>query len=395
MNNDNMNGGGRPGGDMNGGQQQQKQHGGDRQQPPNDQHMGKGGNNQVIGSAALRPVFLGNLSNSYTSSDIMELFERPINPPNGNFKPVLVDRVDLKRGYCFVFLKDATSEDDKDNVERFVSDINGMEVRNVSNALRAEFARGDGRVKRKEDDRRKLIQPSETLFVVNFHEQTTKREDLRMLFEPYGELVRIEMKRNYAFVQFRTIEQATMAKEEVNGGKLDQSVLTVEYVAQHRGDNDRRRGGDFQRRPYNERRRDHSRGPPRYDDRRRSPPRDRYHDDHRDRDYDRRRSPPRRGRSRSRSRSPPYHRSKSPRRDNHFHNDRFSGPSQGMGSNGGSMGMGERMGGGGGGGGGNFGNDRGGKYDDRDYGRGDRDYGRGDRDYSRGDRDRGDRGYRP
>lgn len=65
---------------------------------------------------------------------------------------------------------------------------------NVSNALRAEFARGDGRVKRKEDDRRRGIQPSDTLFVVNFHEETTKREDLQMLFEPFGELVRIDSK---------------------------------------------------------------------------------------------------------------------------------------------------------------------------------------------------------
>ena len=40
------------------------------------------------------------------------------------------------------------------------------EVENVSSALRAECARGDGRVKRKEDDRRKNIKPSDTLFVV-------------------------------------------------------------------------------------------------------------------------------------------------------------------------------------------------------------------------------------
>lgn len=40
------------------------------------------------------------------------------------------------------------------------------EVENVSNALRAECARGDGRIKRKEDDRRKNIKPSDTLFVV-------------------------------------------------------------------------------------------------------------------------------------------------------------------------------------------------------------------------------------
>ena len=64
----------------------------------------------------------------------------------------------------------------------------------MSNAIRAEFARGDGRIKRKEDDRRRKIQPSETLFVVNFHEETTKREDLQMLFEPFGELVRIDSK---------------------------------------------------------------------------------------------------------------------------------------------------------------------------------------------------------
>lgn len=42
------------------------------------------------------------------------------------------------------------------------------EVENVSTAIRAECARGDGRVKRKEDDRRKNIKPSDTLFVVRY-----------------------------------------------------------------------------------------------------------------------------------------------------------------------------------------------------------------------------------
>ena len=85
------------------------------------------------------------------------------------------------------------------------------DVPKVSKALRAEFAKGDGRIKHKEDDRRKNIKPSETLFVVNFHEETTKREDLQILFEPIGELVKIDMKKNYAFVQYTTIEDATRA----------------------------------------------------------------------------------------------------------------------------------------------------------------------------------------
>lgn len=57
-----------------------------------------------------------------------------------------------------------------------------------------------------------------------------------MLFEPYGRLVRIEMKRNYAFVQFETVEEASRAKDATNGGKLDQSEITVEYVARRMGE---------------------------------------------------------------------------------------------------------------------------------------------------------------
>lgn len=204
----------------------------------------------------------------------------------------------------------------------------------MSKALRAEFARGDGRIKRKEDDRRKNIKPSETLFVVNFHEETTKREDLQMLFEPFGELVRIDMKKNYAFVQYTTTDHATRAKEATDGGKLDQSVITVEFVANRMGGHDRRRrdlGDRGDRGGYQRDRGPYNRGGP-YSDNRGSWRSDRYHHD-RDRDrmdtrgrddrYDDRgglsrrdRSPPRdfysrRNRSRSRSRSPPLYRHKS------------------------------------------------------------------------------------
>ena len=107
-------------------------------------------------------------------------------------------------------------------------------------------------MKKKEDERRKKITPNETLFVVNFHEETTKREDLQMLFEPYGELVRIDMKRNYAFVQFKTIDEAIRAKDATNGGKLDQSEITVEYVARRMGEGGG--GRDRPRRRYDDER---------------------------------------------------------------------------------------------------------------------------------------------
>jgi RNA recognition motif-containing protein len=117
----------------------------------------------------------------------------------------------------------------------------------VSRAVRVEFARGDGRIKRKEDVRRRKIVPCDTLFVVNFSEATTKKQDLEMLFEPFGELMRIDMRKNYAFIQFRTVEQAAKAKEGTDGGRLQQSIITVEFVVRQRV-----RGA----------RRDEGRGPP-------------------------------------------------------------------------------------------------------------------------------------
>lgn len=85
--------------------------------------------NAVIGSAALRPIFLGNLTAGYKTDDIFAIFERPILPPDADedsFSTMPVDRIDQKRGYCFVFLKDATTQDFKEQAERFVRDINGM-----------------------------------------------------------------------------------------------------------------------------------------------------------------------------------------------------------------------------------------------------------------------------
>ena len=66
----------------------------------------------------------------YTTDDVREIFEKPHVPPNApegfydSSMPVL--RIDVKRSYCFVFLKDATSQAYKEKVEKFVSDINGM-----------------------------------------------------------------------------------------------------------------------------------------------------------------------------------------------------------------------------------------------------------------------------
>ena len=86
------------------------------------------------GPVSLRPVFLGNLTIGFKTEDIVEIFSRPMvqatttDNDDTSFHPVAVDRVDLKRGYCFVFLKDVPSMTEKESVERFVAQLNGMYV---------------------------------------------------------------------------------------------------------------------------------------------------------------------------------------------------------------------------------------------------------------------------
>ena len=83
---------------------------------------------EVVGSAAMRPIFLGNLKPNYQADDVKAIFQKPILPPGqeGTLQPITVERLDQKRGYCFVFLKDATTAADKDNAEKFVAAISGM-----------------------------------------------------------------------------------------------------------------------------------------------------------------------------------------------------------------------------------------------------------------------------
>jgi hypothetical protein len=68
----------------------------------------------------------------FRSEEVVDIFAKPIIPPDVfpkvAYKPIAVDRLDLKRGYCFVFLKDVANMAEKEQVERFVSDINGMYV---------------------------------------------------------------------------------------------------------------------------------------------------------------------------------------------------------------------------------------------------------------------------
>ena len=80
------------------------------------------------------------------------------------------------------------------------------------------LVQGDGSIKRREEERKEVAKarPSKTLFVVNFDPAGTRTRDLEKHFEPYGKLVRVQIRKNFAFVQYETQEEATKAVEGLN-----------------------------------------------------------------------------------------------------------------------------------------------------------------------------------
>ena len=79
---------------------------------------------------------------------------------------------------------------------------------------------GDGETKRREERRRKAQTPTSTLFIVNFDVDQTREGDLEKHFAPYGKLKRVQIKRNYGFIQYEVLDDAIAAREATNLSRL-------------------------------------------------------------------------------------------------------------------------------------------------------------------------------
>lgn len=58
--------------------------------------------------------------------------------------------------------------------------------------------------------------PSKTLFVINFDPVNTRTRDIEKHFEQYGKVSNVRIRRNFAFVQYELLEDATQALEATN-----------------------------------------------------------------------------------------------------------------------------------------------------------------------------------
>ncbi|XP_052171002.1 serine/arginine-rich splicing factor RS31-like isoform X2 [Diospyros lotus] len=226
----------------------------------------------------MRPVFCGNFEYDTRQSELERLFS----------KYGRVERVDMKSGFAFIYFED--ERDAEDAIRGLDNRPFGYDRRRLS----VEWARGERGHPR--DGSRSMAnqRPTKTLFVINFDPHLTRVRDIERHFEPYGKVLHVRIRRNFAFVQFETQDDATKALECTHMSKLLDRVISVEYALRDDGEKDDRY--DSPRRSYGRRESPYRRSPspmyrrgrpsPDYG-RSRSPVYDRYNGS----SYDRPRSP--------------------------------------------------------------------------------------------------------
>ncbi|CAA3015222.1 serine arginine-rich splicing factor RS31-like isoform X1 [Olea europaea subsp. europaea] len=185
----------------------------------------------------MKPIFCGNFEYETRQSDLERLFS----------KYGRIERVDMKSGFAFVYFEDERDAEDA---------IRGLDGRTFGydrRRLSVEWARGERG--RHHDSKAANQRPTKTLFVINFDPISTRVYDIERHFEPYGKVLNVRIRRNFAFVQFETQEEATKALECTHMSKILDRVVSVEYALR----DDDERGGRYDsppRRDYGRRGRD-------------------------------------------------------------------------------------------------------------------------------------------
>jgi len=178
-------------------------------------------------------VFCGNFDFDTRHSDLDRLFSR-----YGR-----IDRIDMKSGFAFVYFEEERDAEDA------IRDLHDRSFGHSKRRLSVEWSRQGERGGPRHRDGSKSaanMRPTKTLFVINFDPTCTRTRDIEEHFVPYGKVMNVRIRRNFAFVQFETQEEATKALECTDMSKIQDRVVSVEYALRddgERGDSPRRGGG--------------------------------------------------------------------------------------------------------------------------------------------------------
>ncbi|XVF33125.1 hypothetical protein REPUB_Repub17cG0141200 [Reevesia pubescens] len=162
----------------------------------------------------MRPVFVGNFGYETRQSELERLFS----------KYGRIERVDMKSGFAFVYFEDERDAEDA------IRALDNMPFGYDRRSLSVEWAKGEHGRHRDGSRSTTNQKPTKTLFVINFDPIRTRERDIQRHFEPYGKVLHVRIRRNFAFVQFATQEDATKVLEATQRSKLLDRVVSVEYA---------------------------------------------------------------------------------------------------------------------------------------------------------------------
>ncbi|KAI3817948.1 hypothetical protein L1987_11750 [Smallanthus sonchifolius] len=160
----------------------------------------------------------------------------------------------MKSGFAFVYMEDERDAEDA------IRALDRYEFGRKGRRLRVEWTKQERNVRQPVSSRRSSSnsRPSKTLFVINFDPYNTRTRDLERHFDPYGKILNIRIRKNFAFIQYELQEDATKALESTNMSKLMDRVISVEYAI--KDDDDRKNGNSPGGRDRSPRRRNDDRG---------------------------------------------------------------------------------------------------------------------------------------
>ncbi|XP_042034076.1 serine/arginine-rich splicing factor RS40-like isoform X1 [Salvia splendens] len=178
------------------------------------------------------PIYDGSLD---TSEEVSYKLAAVNSLRIGDIKRRLLN-IFLLSGFAFVYMEDERDAEDA------IRALDRIEFGKKGRRLRVEWTKQERSSRRPESSKKTSsnTRPSKTLFVINFDPYHTRTRDLERHFDPYGKILNIRVRRNFAFIQFESLEDASKALDATNMSKLLDRVITVEFAI--KDDDDRRNG---------------------------------------------------------------------------------------------------------------------------------------------------------
>ncbi|XP_055817083.1 serine/arginine-rich splicing factor RS31-like isoform X2 [Solanum dulcamara] len=183
----------------------------------------------------MRPLFVGNIEYDTRQSELERLFSKygrieRVDMKSGLSLSLLSSGLHILAGFAFVYFED---ERDAADAIRSLDNIPfGYDKRRLS----VEWAKGE-RGRPRDDSKVAANQrPTRSLFVINFDPIRTRVRDIERHFEPYGKILNVRIRRNFAFVQFENQEDATKALECTHMSEILDRVVSVEYALRDDGE---------------------------------------------------------------------------------------------------------------------------------------------------------------